>query len=148
MTARVTNCGRLTHRYGDITQGCSEVNLTLWMTFVVGTWQATLLHLFFVFFPFITFLLFSLSAWYALYFSSTGTQPDFSAIMSLKEICSISRRSRVLAHRPCPKLEMLCPSVLQLFCGCSKVLMTNHGMSFLFLFFCFSNRLEIRAQLP
>ena len=50
-----------------------------------------------------------------------------------KEICSISSRSRVLAHRPCPKLEMFCPSVLQLFYGCSKVLMTNHGMSF----FCF-----------
>ena len=65
-----------------------------------------------------------------------------------KEICSISSRSRVLAHRPCPKLEMFCPSVLQLFYGCSKVLMTNHGMCFLFLFLCFSNRLEIRAQLP
>ena len=65
-----------------------------------------------------------------------------------KEICSISSRSRVLAHRPCPKLEMFCPSVLQLFYGCSKVLMTNHGMRFLFLFLCFSNRLEIRAQLP
>ena len=65
-----------------------------------------------------------------------------------KEICSIYRRCRVLAHRPCPKLEMFCRSVLQLFYGCSKVLMTNHGMSFLFLFFCFSNRLEIRAQLP
>ena len=65
---------------------------------------------------------------------------------SRKEICSISS---VLAHRPCPKLEMFCPSVLQLFYGCSKVLMTNHGMSFLFLFnFCFSIRLEIRAQLP
>ena len=65
-----------------------------------------------------------------------------------EEICSISSRSRVLAHRPCPKLEMFCPSVLQLFYGCSKVLMTNHGMCFLFLFLCFSNRLEIRAQLP
>ena len=65
-----------------------------------------------------------------------------------KEICSISSRSRVLAHRPCPKPEMFCPSVLQLFYGCSKVLMTNHGMSFfLFLFSCFSNRLKIRAQL-
>ena len=55
-----------------------------------------------------------------------------------EEICSISSRSRVLAHRPCPKLEMFCPSVLQLFYGCSKVLMTNHGMSFfvfVFLFF-------------
>ena len=53
-----------------------------------------------------------------------------------KEICSISSRSLVLAHRPCPKLrpEMFCPSVLQLFYGCSKVLMTNHGMSF--FFFC------------
>ena len=54
------------------------------------------------------------------------------------EICSISSRSRVLAHRPCPKLEMFCPSVLQLFYGCSNVLMTNHGMSFfvfVFLFF-------------
>ena len=61
-----------------------------------------------------------------------------------KEICSISSRSRVLAHRPCPKLEMFCPSVPQLFYGCNKVLMTNHGMSFFF----FSNRLEIRAQLP
>ena len=38
-----------------------------------------------------------------------------------------------------PKLEMFCPSVLQLFYGCSKVLMTNHGMIF------FLNRLEIRA---
>ena len=46
-----------------------------------------------------------------------------------KEICSISSRSRVLAHRPCPKLEMFCPSVLQLFYGCSKVLMTNHGVN-------------------
>ena len=64
-----------------------------------------------------------------------------------KEICSISSRSRVVAHRPCPKLEMFCPSVLQLFYSCSKVRMTNHGMSVLFLFFCFSNRLEIRAQL-
>ena len=45
-----------------------------------------------------------------------------------KDICSISSRSRVLAHRPCPKLEMFCPSVLQLFYGCSKVLMTNHGI--------------------
>ena len=51
-----------------------------------------------------------------------------------KEICSISSRSRVLAHRPCPKLEMFCPSVLQLFYGCSKVLMTNHGLSFFFFF--------------
>ena len=67
---------------------------------------------------------------------------------NLEEIRSISSRSRVLAHRPCPKLEMFCPSVLQLFYGCSKVLMTNHGMCFLFLFLCFSNRLEIRAQLP
>ena len=56
---------------------------------------------------------------------------------SRKEICSISSRSRVLAHRPCPKLEMFCPSVLQLFYGCSKVLMTNHGMRFLFLLFLF-----------
>ena len=69
-------------------------------------------------------------------------------VSARKEICSISSRSRVLAHRPCPKLEMFCPSVLQLFYGCSKVLMTNHGMCFLFLFLCFSNRLEIRAQLP
>ena len=53
----------------------------------------------------------------------------------------------VLAHRPCPKLEMFCPSVLQLFYGCSKILMSNHGMSFIFAF-CFFNRLEIRAQLP
>ena len=50
-----------------------------------------------------------------------------------KEICSISSRSRVLAHRPCTKLELFCPSVLQLFFGCSKVLMsTKHGMSFFF----------------
>ena len=54
-----------------------------------------------------------------------------------KEIFSISCLSRVLAHRPCPKVEMFCPSVLQLFYGCSKVLMTNHGMTFLFLFFLF-----------
>ena len=54
-----------------------------------------------------------------------------------KEICSISSRSRVLAHRPCPKLEMFCPSVLQLFYGCSKVLMTNHGISFCFCFLFF-----------
>ena len=60
MTARVTNCGRLTHRYGDLMQGCSEVNLTLWMTFVVGTWQATLLNLFLVlfFFPLLLFYYF------------------------------------------------------------------------------------------
>ena len=64
---------------------------------------------------------------------------------NLKEICSISSQSRVLAHRPCPKLEMFCPSILQLFHGCSKVLMTNHGVRFLFLFFffCFSNGLDI-----
>ena len=49
----------------------------------------------------------------------------------------LTLRCRVLAHRPCPKIEMFCPSVLQLFYGCSKVLMTNHGMSFLFLFFLF-----------
>ena len=51
----------------------------------------------------------------------------------LFEICSISSRSRVLAHRPWPKLEMFCPSVLQLFYGCTsgKVLMTNHGIIFL-----------------
>ena len=54
-----------------------------------------------------------------------------------KEICSISSWSRVLAHWPCPKLEMFCPSVLQHVYGCSKVLMTNRGMSFLF-FFVFS----------
>ena len=56
-----------------------------------------------------------------------------------KEICSISSRSRVLAHRPCPKLslEMFCPSVLQLFYGCSKVLMTNHGTDEFFFFFFF-----------
>ena len=52
-----------------------------------------------------------------------------------KKICSISSRSRVLVHRPCPKLDMFCPSVLQLFYGCSKVLMTNHGVSFFFFFF-------------
>ena len=33
---------------------------------------------------------------------------------------------------------MFCPSVLQLFYGCSKVLMTNHGMSFFVFVFCFS----------
>ena len=48
---------------------------------------------------------------------------------SSEEICSTSSRSRVLAHRPCPKLEMFCPSVLQLSYGCSKVLMTNHGVN-------------------
>ena len=48
-------------------------------------------------------------------------------LLPYKEICSISRRCRVLAHRPCPKLEMFCPSVLQLFYGCSKVLMTHRG---------------------
>ena len=47
------------------------------------------------------------------------------------EICSISSRSRVLALRPCPKLEMFCPSVTTQN-GCSKVLMNNHGMSFFF----------------
>ena len=46
-----------------------------------------------------------------------------------KEICSISSWSRVLAHRPCPKLEMFRPLVLQLFYGCSTVLMTNHGVN-------------------
>ena len=60
-----------------------------------------------------------------------------------KEICSIYSRSRVLAHRPCPKLEMFCPSVLQLFYGCSKVLMTNHGMSFFFFFFLTGWRSEL-----
>ena len=89
--------------------------------------------------------------WQHLVSRQTPTSPaEFcrAGTCSEKEICSISSRSRVLAHRPCPKLEMFCPSVLQLFYGCSKVLMTNHGMRFLFLFFCFSNRLEIRAQLP
>ena len=66
-----------------------------------------------------------------------------ACIHMCKEICSISSQSRVLAHRPCPKLEMFCPSVLQLSYGCSKVLMTNQAM-ILFLL----NRLEIRAQLP
>ena len=37
-----------------------------------------------------------------------------------KGICSISSRSRVPAHRPCPKLEMFCPSVLQLFTAAAK----------------------------
>ena len=41
-----------------------------------------------------------------------------------KKICSTSSRSRALAYRPCPKLEMFCTSVPQLFYGCSKVLVT------------------------
>ena len=73
-------------------------------------------------------------------FTKTGSSQN---AQKKKEICSISSRSRVLAHRPCPTREMFCPLVLQLFYGCSKVLMTNHGMIFFFL-----NRLEIRAQLP
>ena len=71
-------------------------------------------------------------------------------IINRKENCSISSRSRVLAHRPCPKLEMFCPSVLQLFYRCSKVLMTNHvhGMSSLFLFFVFQTGWRSELSYP
>ena len=43
-----------------------------------------------------------------------------------KNICF--SRSRVVAHRPCPKLEMFSQSILQFFYGCSKVLVTTHDM--------------------
>ena len=70
-------------------------------------------------------------------FLPLSTSPLPLSLFGKKEICSISSRSRVLAHRPCPKLEMFCPSVLQLFYGCSKVLMTNHGMCFFVFVFMF-----------
>ena len=57
--------------------------------------------------------------------SSMWTVLDQTTLMQ-KNICF--SRSRVVAHRPCPKLEMFCQSILQLFYGCSKVLVTNHGM--------------------
>ena len=72
----------------------------------------------------------------------------YAQIWLRKEICSISSRSRVLAHRPCPKLEMFCPSVLQLFYGCSKVLMTNHGMRFLFCFYVFQTGWRSELSYP
>ena len=34
--------------------------------------------------------------------------------LTVKEVCSISSQSRFLAYRPCQKLKMFCPSVLQL----------------------------------
>ena len=58
-----------------------------------------------------------------------------------EEICSISSRSRVLAHRPCPKLEMFCPLVLQL---SSRLQQSSDDQSR----HESENRLEVRAQLP
>ena len=69
---------------------------------------------------------------------------------SFQEVCSISSRSRVHAHRPCPKLEMFCPSVLQLFLRLQQSSddESRHEFFFFFFFFFFFNWLEIRNQLP
>ena len=74
--------------------------------------------------------------------SRVPTNAPIEQYKKKKGICSISSRSRVLAHRPCPKLEMFCPSVLQLFflrLQQSSYDQSQHE---------FENRLEIRPQLP
>ena len=58
-----------------------------------------------------------------------------------KEICSISCRSRVLAHRPCPKTRDVLPIGFTTFV---RLQQSSYGQSP----HEFENRLEIRAGLP
>ena len=70
----------------------------------------------------------------------------FTSRKRKKEICSISSRSRVLAHRPCPKLEMFCPSVLQLFfTAAAKFWWPITAWVFLFLIIVISKK--VRAKI-
>ena len=65
-----------------------------------------------------------------------------------KEICSIFSRSRVLAHRPCPKLEMFSHRFYNFFTATAKFWGPITAWVFFCFFFLFSHRLKIRDQLP